>query len=54
MKKQTPRHAAYMAKNHVAFIKACERAGVQPTKRQARKFKRGAGEAFRASGRRVA
>lgn len=30
------------------FQRACERAGVQPTKRQASKFRRGKGRAFTA------
>ena len=31
-----------------AFIQACERAGVKPTKRQAAKFRKGRGRAYRA------
>ena len=53
-KKQKPNQAAYMVDNHVEFIRACKKAGVLPTKRQARKFKRNEGVAFRASGRRGA
>jgi predicted HicB family RNase H-like nuclease len=35
------------AKSDENFIKACEKAGVQPTRRQASKFRRGFGLAFK-------
>lgn len=35
------------AKNNTAFKKACENAGVQPTARQASKYRRGLGSAYR-------
>ena len=36
-----------MTKNDKTFLKACENAGVDPTKRQASKFRRGMGLAYK-------
>lgn len=41
------------AKDNPTFKLACEAAGVQPTKRQASKYRRGIGRAFEASKRRT-
>ena len=44
---------AAFAKSDTAFINACERAGIGPSARQAGKFRRGEGIAYRVSTRRA-